>query len=179
MKTNPNKSPVDAFAPSRRTMIGACAIAAIAGAPALASMQHPDAELLRLGIELNRLLPAIAPLKAEEDKRNKIFEAEASRIGLVLWGVAWRKLRIEMGVEEAICELGAADMAIDAVTEQIRRTPSKTFAGIAVKARALRWDCMLFCEHDLTRNEQDWPEQVMTDFVDEMERLGAEEIKQS
>jgi hypothetical protein len=59
------------------------------------------------------------------------------------------------------------------VTEKIRATPANTFAGVAVKARALRFNSHLDTQTSLPLDEQDWPERIMDLFVAEMERLAA------
>jgi hypothetical protein len=50
---------------------------------------------------------------------------------------------------------------------------AKTFAGLAVKARALRFNTHLDTQISLPLDEQDWPERMMDLFVAEMERLAA------
>jgi hypothetical protein len=59
------------------------------------------------------------------------------------------------------------------VTTKIRETPAKTFAGLAVKARASRYDIYLGTQCDRPPEDQDWPEYVMNQFVAEIERLAA------
>jgi hypothetical protein len=51
-----------------------------------------------------------------------------------------------------------------------------TFAGLAIKARALRFDAHLNTQRDLPPDDQDWPEYVMNEFVAEIERLAAAEL---
>jgi hypothetical protein len=50
---------------------------------------------------------------------------------------------------------------------------ARTFAGVAVKARALRFDTHLDSQTSLPLDEQDWEDGVMNRFVAEMERLAA------
>jgi hypothetical protein len=49
-------------------------------------------------------------------------------------------------------------------------------AGLAVKARALRFDTHLSTQCDLPPKDQDWPEHVTNEFVAEIERLAAAEL---
>jgi len=84
---------------------------------------------------------------------------------------AWGKLKTDMGVEAASeVEMKALEI-IDAVTTKIRETPAKTFAGLAVKARALRFDTSLDLQDDRPLADRDWPEKVMHQFVAELDRL--------
>jgi hypothetical protein len=78
-----------------------------------------------------------------------------------------------MGVEAAAeAEMKALDI-IDAVATKIRETPAKTFAGLAVKARALRFDTSLDLQDDRLPKDQDWPERVMHEFIAELDRLAS------
>jgi hypothetical protein len=164
--------------PSRRTMLAALAAAPIAGVPTLADAAippHPDAELLRLGEEFERLHAAWLPVNAECTRLGEFFDQAWDRSGLSLGEnfEVWKQLRIESGVEAAGAAEERAFKLIDAVTTKIRETPAKTFAGLAVKARALRFDAHLSTQCDLPLKDQDWPEQVMNGFVAEIERLAA------
>lgn len=176
-QSNPQKLAAGDGRPARRAAIGAKARAAIGGAPAPTSSEHPDAELLRLGAALDRLFPIIAPLRANEKKKYEDFEAEATRRGYVRHGAAWRILANEMQLDEVTDALTNVDMVIDGITGQIRSIEAKTFAGIAVKAKGLRWDCSLYGDMNLPKDMQDWQEQVMSDFCESMERLAADEMK--
>ncbi len=80
-----------------------------------------------------------------------------------------------MGVEAAAeAEMKALDI-IDTVTTKIREATAKTFAGLAVKARALRFDTSLDLQDDRFPEDQDWPERVMGQFIAELDRLASAE----
>jgi hypothetical protein len=82
------------------------------------------------------------------------------------------------GVEAAAEAEDAAWQLVEALTKKIRETPAKTFAGLAVKARALRFDTHLSTRCDLPPEDQDWPEQVMNELVAEIDRLAAAELSE-
>jgi hypothetical protein len=77
------------------------------------------------------------------------------------------------GFEAAIDAQDRIFDLIEAVTTKIREMPAKTFAGLAVKARALRFGVHLNTQCDLPPEDQDWPEYVMNQFVAEIDRLAA------
>jgi hypothetical protein len=80
-----------------------------------------------------------------------------------------------MGVEAAAeAEMKKLDI-IDAVATKIRETLAKTFAGLAVKARVVRFAAGLDMQGDRLPKDQDWPEQVMNQFVAELDRLASAE----
>lgn len=154
--------------------------AACAGVPALGSAaaipSHPDAELLRLGKEFERRYAAFLPVDAECNRLGDVFEEALERTRLSSMDTNfefWGQLRIETGFKAAIEAQNKALDDIDAVTTKIRETPAKTFAGLAVKARALRYDTHLSTQCDLPPEDQDWPEQVMNEFVAEIGRFAA------
>jgi hypothetical protein len=142
---------------------------------------HPDAELLRLGEEFERLHAAWLPVAAECKRLAGLFDEGWARRGLSIDAnfELWKQLRIESGFEGAIEAEDKAGALIDAVTTKIRETPAKTFAGLAVKARALRYDTFLSTQCDLPREDQDWPEEIMNQFVADLDRLAAAELPQA
>jgi hypothetical protein len=158
-------------------MLAALAAAPIAGVPPLAgaAIPHPDAELLRLGEDFEQRHAAWLPVAAECTRLGGLFDEAWDRSGLSLGDnfEVWKQLRIESGVEAAAEAEGRAFNLVDAVTTKIRGTPAKTFAGLAIKARALRFDAHLSTQCDLPLKDQDWPEQVMNEFVAEIDRLAA------
>jgi hypothetical protein len=143
-------------------------------APAFAS-SSTDAHLLHLGAEFDRLHAAWLPTHAEAGRLNGLFEQEWAKKGLSIADnvAAWDQLRIDMGLDAAIEVEDAEWNFVCVVTKKIRETPAKTFAGLAVKARALRFDAHLSTQCDLPPKDQDWPEQVMNEFVAEIDRLAA------
>jgi hypothetical protein len=74
------------------------------------------------------------------------------------------------GATAAAAAEKAADLVAD-VVEQIKKTPAKTFAGLAVKARALRYAMGVRPEGELPGEPQDYQETAMNLFVSEVERL--------
>jgi hypothetical protein len=171
--------------PSRRMMLAALAAAPIAGMPTLAGAavpirERPNAELLRLGEEFEQRHVALLPIDAECNRLTGLFDEAWNRGGLSMGDnfEVWKQLRIETGVEAAIEAEDKAFGLIDAVTTKIREMPAKTFAGLAVKARALRFDALLNAQCDLPQEDQDWPEYVMNEFVAEIDRLAAAELSE-
>ncbi|MGB8901682.1 MAG: hypothetical protein WCC90_21645 [Methylocella sp.] len=81
---------------------------------------------------------------------------------------------MDCGLEAAIhAENTAEDLAI-AVVRQINKTPARTFAGLAVKARALRFDTGFDNKSNVPEDDLDWPQVAVNNFPDEIERLGVE-----
>jgi hypothetical protein len=135
-----------------------------------------DAELLRLGEEFERRYAAFLPVDAECDRLKYVFEEAWKRTELSSIDANlefWSQMRIETGFEAAIEAQNRSFDDIDTVTTKIRETPAKTFAGLAVKARALRYDTYLSTQCNLPEEDQDWAEFVMNQFVAELERLAA------
>jgi len=113
---------------TRRTLLGALgsAIASSALTPAVASAGHPDAELLRLALALE---------KAWAAQRNA--DAQYST-GLIPGEDADKSYEATM-----------------AVVAEIERWPAHTLEGVHVKARAVSWiyggdKIDLVCDHDTT-----------------------------
>jgi hypothetical protein len=79
----------------------------------------------------------------------------------------------DAGIKAATDAAERAADPIDAVTAKIRETPAKTLAGLADKARALRYDTALSKQRDLPEEDQDWDAWAMNQFVAEIERLAA------
>jgi hypothetical protein len=104
--------------------------------------------------------------------RNAVFHGLSIDANFELW----RQLRAETGFEASIEAADKAVALIDAVTMKIREMPAKTLAGLAVKARALRYDTFLSTQCDLPRENQDWPEEIMNQFVAEIDRLAAADL---
>lgn len=125
--------------------MAALAAGTTASVPALAvggaEASHPDAELLRPGAEFDRLHMAWLPLKAEADRLDLAYVAEARKMTAEAGGLnldLWMRWGEEAGVNAAVEAEERAFEHIDAVTAKIREMAAKTFAGLAVKARALR-----------------------------------------
>jgi hypothetical protein len=174
---------------SRRETLRTIGAAALAGGVATAAASSsPDAHLLRLGAEFDRLYAAWLPIHAEVERLDKEFEKEWAKKGLSIDEnleparymqcriAAWRQLQNEIGVDAALSGEDAACKLLDAVTKKIRGTPATTIVGLAVKARALRFDTHLSTQCDLQEKDQDWPERVMSQFIAEIERLAAADL---
>ncbi len=67
--------------------------------------------------------------------------------------------------------LSASYHRMDEVAEAIRAMPVHTLAGVAVKARAARWEMAEWWEED--ERELDWSERMVRHFIDEMVALGS------
>jgi hypothetical protein len=166
-------------AASRRSVLTALAAVPVAGMPALADAaalaSHPDAELLRLGAEFDRIH---AEYRVADDEATQIDDEFHDRTGLTPTPdkdafELWARSRIEYGVDATIEISDALFLRVDAVTEKIRAVLAKTFAGVAVKARALRFNTHLHTQTSLPSDEQDWPERMMNLFVAEIEWFAA------
>jgi hypothetical protein len=134
--------------------------------------------LLHLGVRFDHLHAAWLLTHAEAVWQYGLFEEECEKSGLSPRDnfAAWDQLQIDMCVVAAIEAEDEASHRVEAVTKEIRETPAKTFADLAVKARALRFDTHLSTECDLPEKDQDWPEHAMNEFVAEIERLAAAEL---
>jgi hypothetical protein len=103
----------------------------------------PTPSFLRLGGDFDRLHAAVSPLTAERKRLEKIYAEEARRRGFpadIIWNEPWA---IATGLPAAADAEDEATEAVDRVTERIRVVPARTFAGLAVKPRALRHDTFL------------------------------------
>jgi hypothetical protein len=131
--------------------------------------------LHRLGIRFDHLHAAWLLTHAESVWQYGLFEEECEKRGLLPYDnfAAWDQLRIDMCVAAAVDVEDELVQQIEAVTKEIRETPAKTFADLAVKARALRFDAHLSSQRDLPEKDQDWPEEVMNKFVAELDRLAS------
>jgi hypothetical protein len=131
--------------------------------------------LLHLGVRFDRLHAAWLLAHAESVWQYGLFEEECESRGLSPCDnfAAWDQLRIDMCVAAAVDVEDEAVQRLEAVTKEIRETPAKTFADLAVKARALRFDAHLSSQCDLPEKDQDWPEEVMNKFIAELDRLAS------
>jgi hypothetical protein len=168
-----------AEAPSRRKVPRSLGTSALAGTALASASQalgaaHPDVELLRLGEEFERRRAAWFPIYLEMRKVEKLFEEELAPRGLSHKHVLlleYQQLFESMGVEAALGAEENACSAVDEIAEKIGKIPASTFAGLAVKARALRHDCHLGDEMAMPEEDQDRPERCMNRFIAEVERL--------
>jgi hypothetical protein len=131
--------------------------------------------LHHLGVRFDHLHAAWLLTHAEAVWQYGLFEEECEKSGLSPRDnfAAWDQLRIDMGVAAAVEAEDEAWQLVEALTKKIRETPAKTFAELAVKARALRFDTHLSTQCDLPEKDQDWPEEVMNQFVAELDRLAS------
>jgi hypothetical protein len=133
--------------------------------------------LHNLGVRFDRLHADWLLTHAEAVWQYGLFEEECEKSGLSPRDnfAAWDQLRIDMCVAAAVELEDEALQRVEAVTKEIRGTPARTFAELAVKARALRFDAHLSTQCDLPEKDQDWPEQVMNEFVAELDCLASVE----
>ena len=164
---------------SRRTVLSALAAGTAASVPALAVAgsiaSHPDEELLRLGVEFDRLRAAYARICEEYGPAAEAFNEKADRRGLhpAQNYEAWAKFHAESGLDALATKTNDVAERVDAATKEIRGTPAKALAGIAIKARALRFDTGLDSECVLNEGRQPYMENLMEDFIAEIECLAA------
>ena len=180
---------------SRRTIVTATA-ASIACGTALGSAipaaalpaghataelaSHPDAELIRLGKELDRLRPINAELGTELWVLQKGWIAELDRRGVKVQSDVDSGCPIynELGGAEVEDRHDrVADLCVE-LTKAILAAVPTTIAGLAVKAKCYRFECSgvraasepTEAEYD----EMDWDDEITLRLVFDIERMAAD-----
>jgi hypothetical protein len=153
----------------------AITLPAMAATAVLAGASHPDAELLRLGAEFDRLHAIWLPLHAEQARLAGVFSAavtaaETSGGKRLAWD-EFAALRCETGYEPAIeRSWDEALTPLDSLSEEIREIPARTLPGLAVKARLLAYDTDYSSRID-GPDAEDWDVQSFARFLGEIERM--------
>jgi hypothetical protein len=167
----------------RRAVIGlgaaAAAGASIAAVSRARGESHSDAELLRLGEEFERRHAAWLPIYWRWHKLHGEFEEVVRKDKIAIdydVGSVYRELHERLGARLASDDEEEAYSSVDQIAGEICELEAKTFVGLAVKLRALRFNCHLSNEVDLAEDDQDWPEYCFGRFIAEFERFAAAQV---
>ena len=68
-------------------------------------------------------------------------------------------------------KMNEASDAVEAVAKLIRNRQAATPAGLVVKAKALRWDAILYGDDKLPVEEWDWDKECVHLFIAELQRF--------
>ena len=136
---------------------------------------RPDARLLKLGAKFNEAYSRWVPLC------NKMREAEASFIDAYKreYGDSDRTFKKAWALPEAAQFLAASEINNKAIevcndlSNEIREIPATTIAGLAVKARVVRFDTFSPWEFTDPPEDMDWGPKVFPDFLAEIDRLAS------
>ncbi len=163
---------------SRREALRSLGSAAIAGCAFVgtghAESAHPDAALLRLGAEFDQLHAAWLPLNEEVFRLHAVVMKDYSIEALCDNNLElWNRRGKECSLDEAHAEESKACEFLDAVAKTIRSTSAKTFAGIAVKARVLRYETGHSWKQYIEPEDPGYDVEMMNEFVAELDQLAA------
>ncbi len=154
--------------------VGATALATIP-ASARADARHPDAALIALGVKMDRETVTLAPLAKAACDLDDVFAELEEGLGDPRCSRAWWEARRACGLEAAGERFNAQTTAIDAITREIRETPAATFAGLAVKMSAARFDCFFGSFYakgvETPERDLDWSPECFEQLRREVERL--------
>jgi hypothetical protein len=164
--------------------ISAATISMAALLPATANVvANPDAELLVIGAEFERLYADYVPCHSDMGRFAEIFDLiiaeEKKKLGrdLCLNNKAdealWEKLRIDCGYEGAICKCDAILNRIIELTNEALKLPAATIGGLAVKARLAQHACHLPEEIEQAPRDQDWDVFVLNELVKDLQCLAS------
>jgi hypothetical protein len=167
---------------SRRSVVkGAAALAALA-IPAAAVAVGDDAELLRLGAELDALYPlkvetreacaAMCDAADDEVDRRLGFSPRQGFKMTDEQGEQYMAVAREVyatGADAAVWRDTAVWETVDVIHGKILNLPAHTAAGVAVKARALA----MFYQWNLWQEERpdDWGDQILRDLIEAVCKL--------
>ena len=145
--------------------------------------RHPDARLIALGREHERLVAVWLPLWREMDRLSPLMDAAMRKVqrtaGLrpLARGefLAAFEAASHASGHHAACEANNAALdEADAVANQIRAIPAQTLAGVLVKARVLMNVVIHAKDMEIPNELQNWDVQCFLGFIGEIERLAAE-----
>ncbi|KAB0680177.1 hypothetical protein [Aureimonas leprariae] len=160
----------------RTSANASAAVVAASGIAVLTSSsqaaEHPDAELVALGIEFDALF---AQYKSSTTKAEAASEAfQAARPAPTEGGPAFEAWWADYSVA-VDGDWGPSDEwseRVAAVTEKIRALSATTLAGFAVKARTLRFDLAKWGDSPEPMLDWDWDDESLERFVREIEAAG-------
>ncbi|AZO65821.1 MULTISPECIES: hypothetical protein [unclassified Mesorhizobium] len=84
------------------------------------------------------------------------------------------KISRETGAHEAIDAEHAAYRRIDEINKLIRTIQPTTLAGLAVWAKATRFDCLTVDALAMPLEDADWDDECLIRFLAEVERMAGE-----
>jgi hypothetical protein len=146
-------------------------------------VNNPDAELIRLGNELDRLRPIYHAVGEELGTCQKRWIEECDRRGVSLQSDCDNGWAIyhELGAKEIEARYDPLADRFNELNEAVLAAVPATLAGLAVKARAVRLDCTS-CRTDTEPTEaeykamDDWIEEMIIRFVVDVERLAGARV---
>ena len=145
--------------------------------------RHPDARLIALGREHDRLVSAWWPLWREMNRTAPLAECAVRKVQRTA-GLRPLARGEFLAAHEAACHASGHQAACEAnndaldqvgeVANQIRAIPAKTPAGLLVKARVLMNVVIHAKDLDVPVELQNWDVQCFFGFIGELERMAAE-----
>ncbi|GGD93615.1 hypothetical protein GCM10011390_10440 [Aureimonas endophytica] len=182
MQNDPNGATGEAVpAPTRRAFLRTAATAgasvaaggmAIMATPSHAA-GHPDAELLALGAEFDR---AFAAYKIAAVHASNLADAFHAKNGTWPRKAEQRHNAYAAAygrdVDPAIVASDDAARVADKLAIRIRSIPAKTLAGVAVKARTLRYDLCKWGDDPEPMSEWDWDDFCLESFIRGIQEIG-------
>lgn len=132
-----------------------------------------DAELIRLGKELDRLRAEYYPLRDEAHRLHHLWIDTCQARGVRLGSDAAWAIAEEVGVVAADQQEEPVQIALDATVTAILAAPATALAGLAVKAKVIRLE-VRGCAVEPTEAEyraMDWSDETVIRFCYEIERM--------
>lgn len=171
------------YVPSRRETLCKIGLGAVAATlpvslVALAGAPYPDAELISLGEEFDRLHSAWLPvwrhwthLDVQAREAAKEIDKEMGRE----WYEVYRALCETSGCNAAAAANDAANDEMAIVAGRIRAIPPRTMAGLYVKARVLLTDCFAPASYSgVADDDMDWDVLCYVQLLREIASLAGE-----
>jgi len=148
--------------------------------------RHPDARLIALGREHQRLVTVWLPLWREMDRLRPFVDVAVRNVQraaglrplargelLSAYAAASHATGHAAAVEASNNALDSADE----VANQIRAIPAQTFAGVLVKARVLMDVVIPAKDMEAPAELQNWEVQCFYGFLAELERMAGRTVK--
>lgn len=152
---------------------GLSAAAVLVAAPCAVAAGNPDAELIRLGKELDREFEVNRELMEEAGRLYDVWGTMVQARGLKQDDhAASFPLTQECGYSQANEAWSDCGERIDALVETISDIPAATLAGFAVKANAMLWDMFLWESGHHDSEGEEYSTQVLRGFVAELRKAG-------
>lgn len=142
--------------------------------------------LIELGNELDRLIAEWRHVHEDCEHKCEIWHAIADKEGVSPQNndepVAGSEDRLERyfeisretGAHEAVDAEHAAYRRIDEINKLIRTIQPTTLAGLAVWAKATRFDCLTVDALAMPLEDADWDDECLIRFLAEVERMAGE-----
>jgi hypothetical protein len=170
---------------TRRKLLASTPALAVAAATAAAAegmgvTPMPDAELIRLGAEFDRLFEAWHPIWAEMHLMGEAWQEfarkgyESGRFADIMqaWGTP-------EGVRyEAIIDVNGQHLEVlDKLAVRIRDIVPVSLSGLAVHARVCWYDCLPHVKTEGPRKDWDWDVECLAGFLDHIERMAGKAVQ--